>query len=135
MPDYRITARLLATPAVTALVVDRVFPGIEESQDFPAIAVELGPDEPHADLEVTRGGGTASVHLEAWGRSYAEAKQVAAAVRTALVGEAWWTEAGTPPLSSVRLESSSYGGREELPGRAGWYHWFELTLALQYGDS
>lgn len=134
MPDYRLRTRLLATPAVTALVGDRVFAGIEESEAYPAIALELGVDEPHSDLEATVGGGTARVVVEAWGRSYAEAKELAAAVRSSLVLDAWWTSDGNPPLSSVRLDSANYGGRAQLPSRAGWYHWFELEFAVQYGD-
>lgn len=79
-----IVSRLKATPAVTAVIGDRVFDNVPEDADFPYVTVGDG-DETSDDVDCINGF-EISLDIDVWSRDvgFPEAKTISDAIRRAL---------------------------------------------------
>jgi hypothetical protein len=95
-----LRAKLLATPAVVALVAERIYPaeGVPQGSPMPVIAHDrISAADGVLDLDGDTAPDEVRVQLNCWATSYDAAMAVAAAVRTALQG---W--AGQNPQGSTQ---------------------------------
>ncbi len=118
MPETRLYAKLVATTAVTDIVVTRIFP-IRSPQGaaLPYVTYQTITDEPVNDSAGTTTSGVIRVQVDLWAETYIGVKALAAAVQAALNG--WATNDAILPaiamshlLSSVDLAEPSDPGQD-----------------------
>jgi len=85
MPIQTIRALLVAAPAVTALVGQRISPAFRaQGEDVPCVTLTLVAVTPQNHLAGVPTLDQNRVQVDSWAATYAGARDVAAAVRTAL---------------------------------------------------
>ena len=99
--EQEIENVLTADVTVAGLVVERVYAmPLPQNVTLPAIVYSRVATVPHDDLELTQNHERVRVQLDCWASTYAEAKTLAAAVRTAMQT--------TPVFGQLLMELDDY---------------------------
>ncbi len=137
MPDTRLTAKLLATETVTAIVGSRVFPIMAPTNLQGRVKVELPyiTYQTISDQSVNHSTGATEtnstrIQIDLWAETYAGAKALATAVKTALKN---WTDAtGDPVISSCHYQNGNDLPDPPSPGQERRTHRVSQDYLLWY---
>lgn len=129
-----IRAHLLTLSAVTALVDQRIRPGVlDEGDDLPAVVILVDDEEQQNDLELAGGLVRASVHVHAIARSHRQAR-----ILTKLIAGNG-TDPGTglnahsdDVIDSVELQHEVYTPVPEGDDGDGWRHVITAAYEIYY---
>ena len=98
--EEALKARLAAVSAVTNIVQSRIYPNVKpQDAVIPCISYRLVFPQRYPAMGVDSNVVKARYQFDVWTATYAEAKALAAAIRTAL--KRYRNTAGTPPIFDV----------------------------------
>lgn len=117
--EEAVIAWLLADPALAALIVDRLTPGVRTQGDhLPALVFNLISDLPDYSNDGQTGLTQARIQLDAYGSTYAQAKAVARAANARISG--WRAVVGGWTIQGVFQQNArdtfTHDAPEKIPG-------------------
>jgi hypothetical protein len=127
MPAREVIARLLATPAVSTMVADRIRTGKLDAYDAkPAVIVEDTDEQPVNGASGPTGTVFQTVSVGCVGSTYSSAKALTDAVKDALAG---WV---SPPMSMCQVTDIAYEPAGADVDQDMLREMFVVTCRLQY---
>jgi hypothetical protein len=138
MPETRLVAKLKATTAITDIVGSKIFPIMAPVKKKGKPVVTIPPYITYQTIsdqsENHSTGATETNHcrmqIDLWASTYADAKTLATAVKTALKN--WTDNTGSPVISSCHYENGNDLPDPPLPGQEVQVHRVSQDYFLWY---